>query len=261
MNEEPRVLIETDVEIDGLVILTLNRPQKKNALDQQMVDALHQAMETLESDPTIRCLIVRGAGDAFVAGADIAQLRERRAADAHEGVNQKIFRRIAEFPAPTIAAVHGWALGGGCELAIACDLRVCSEDARFGQPEVALGIIPAAGGTHRLARLIGLGHARELIFTGRIIDAEEALRLGLVNRVASPELWLQEAKKLARKICKNASGAVRLAKSAVNQAADLDETQRDQLECRYQAICFESPEKMERMTAFLEKPKKKRSNP
>lgn len=257
MNESPRVLIDPDDEIDGLVVLTLNRPEKKNALDRQMVDALHQALEPLESDSSVRCLIFRGAGDSFVAGADIAQLRERRAADAHEGVNQKIFRRIAEFPAPTIAAIQGWTLGGGCELAISCDLRVCSEDARFGQPEVALGIIPAAGGTHRLARLIGLGHARELIFTGRIIDAEEALRLGLVNRVAAPQQWFHEAQKLARKICKNAPGAVRLAKSAVNQAADLDEEGRDQLECDSQAICFESAEKMERMTAFLEKKRKK----
>jgi enoyl-CoA hydratase len=256
VNEQPRVLIDTDEEIDGLVILTLNRPQKKNALDQQMVDGLHQAMEPLESDSSVRCLIFRGAGDSFVAGADIAQLRERRAADALEGVNQQIFRRIAEFPAPTIAAVQGWALGGGCELAIACDLRVCSEDARFGQPEVGLGIIPAAGGTHRLARLVGLGHARELIFSGRIIDAEEAQRMGLVNRVAPQDQWFEEARKLARKICKNGAGAVRLAKSAVNQAADLDEAERDQLESRYQAICFESAEKMERMTAFLEKKKR-----
>ena len=256
MNEPPRVLIDTDEEIDGLVILTLNRPHKKNALDQQMVDALHQALEPLETDPSVNCLIFRGAGDDFVAGADIAQLRERRAADAHEGVNQQIFRRIAEFPAPTIAAVQGWALGGGCELAIACDLRVCSENARFGQPEVGLGIIPAAGGTHRLARLVGLGHARELIFTGQIIDAEQAQRWGLVNRVAPQDQWFEEARKLARKICKNAAGAVRLAKSAVNQAADLNEDERDQLECRYQAICFDSTEKMERMTAFLEKKKK-----
>ncbi len=254
--QEARVIVETHPEQEGLVILTLNRPDKKNALDREMVDALHASLDSLEGDESVRCLIIRGAGDSFVAGADIAQLRERKAADAHEGVNQKIFRRIAEFPAPTIAAIQGWALGGGCELAIACDLRISTVDARFGQPEVGLGIIPAAGATHRLAPLVGIGNARELIFSGRIIDAEEALKMGLINRICDDGELLGCAFKLGGKIARNAAGAVRLAKTVVNSAADLDADARDQAECNAQAICFESREKYDRMTAFLEKRKK-----
>ncbi|MGE4620127.1 MAG: enoyl-CoA hydratase-related protein [Planctomycetota bacterium] len=256
MTQPNRVLMETIPDQDGLVLLTLNRPEKKNALDKEMVDALHEMLSTLEKRDDLSCLILHGAGDSFVAGADIAQLRDRKATDALEGVNQKIFRRIAEFPAPTIAAVQGWALGGGCELAIACDLRVCTDDAKFGQPEVGLGIIPAAGGTHRLSKLVGLGNARELIFTGKIIDADEAHRIGLVNQVTTPEELLEKAISLGKKIARNATGAVRLAKVAVNQSADLDEPGRDALECQSQAICFESQEKHDRMTAFLEKRRK-----
>ncbi len=254
--QEDRVIVETHPEKEGLVILTLNRPDKKNALDREMVDALHAALDTLENDDSVRCLIIRGAGDSFVAGADIAQLRERKAADAHEGVNQKIFRRIAEFPTPTIAAIQGWALGGGCELAIACDLRVSTADARFGQPEVGLGIIPAAGATHRLTPLIGIGNARELIFSGRIIDAEEALKMGLINRICDDGDLLGCASEVGGKIARNAAGAVRLAKTVVNSAADLDADARDQAECNAQATCFDSQEKYDRMTAFLEKRKK-----
>ena len=198
-----------------------------------------------------------GAGDkAFVAGADIGQLRERKAPEAFRRINQAAFRHVEEFPAPTIAAIRGWALGGGCELALACDLRIATESARFGQPEVGLGIIPGAGGTHRLERLVGLGKARELIFTGAIIDAAEALRIGLVNRVVPDSELLTATDELAKQIAKNSPGAVRLAKVAINVASECGDRGRDLIEVLSQAICFESQDKYDRMTAFLERKKK-----
>ena len=162
------------------VLVTLNAPERRNAIDQEMVDGLHAVLDDLQHDDSVAAIVITGAGDkAFAAGADIAQLRDRTSADAMKAINSGVFNRIEEFPAPVIAAVKGYALGGGCELAIACDLRVIGESAKMGQPEVKLGIIPAAGGTYRLPRLIGLGRARELIYTGRMIDADEALRIGL----------------------------------------------------------------------------------
>lgn len=253
--DKPLVLTERD---GGIATLTLNRPEVRNALDQALIDALHDALDELEPDPSIGVLVVRGAGEkAFVSGADIGQLRERRSPEAFRRINQGLFRRLEGFPAPTIASVRGWALGGGCELAMACDLRVASETAKFGQPEVGLGIIPGAGGTHRLAKLVGLGKARELIFTGEIIDADAALRIGLVNRVV-PDAELQTATgELAGKIAKNSAGAVRLAKLALNVADETGGHGRDAVEVLAQAICFDSEDKVARMTKFLERKKSK----
>ena len=256
MNEEPRVLTSRE---GNVVTMTLNRPEARNALDQEMIDALHDALGALEPDSEIGALIVTGAGDkAFVAGADIGQLRERKSPEAFRRINQALFRRLEEFPAPTIAAVRGWALGGGCELAMACDLRVAGESAKFGQPEVGLGIIPGAGGTHRLQRLVGVGKARELIFTGDIIDAAEAEKIGLVNRVVPDAEVAAAAGELAGRIAKNSPGAVRLAKVVVNTAPDVGDRARDMLEVISQAICFDSDDKYARMTKFLERKKGKK---
>lgn len=254
MNEEPRVVVTRDRNV---VTMTLNRPEARNALDQEMIDALHEALGELEPDQEIGALILTGAGEkAFVAGADIGQLRDRKSPEAFRRINQALFRRLEEFPAPTIAAVRGWALGGGCELAMACDLRVAGESAKFGQPEVGLGIIPGAGGTHRLQRLVGIGKARELIFTGDIIDAQQAAEIGLVNRVVPDDELDQAAGELAGRIAKNSPGAVRLAKVVVNSAPDLSDRGRDMMEVVSQAICFDSEDKHTRMTRFLERKKK-----
>lgn len=254
MNDTPRVLV---TRRDNVATLTLNRPEARNALDQDMVDALHASLDELATDNDLATLIVTGAGEkAFVAGADIAQLRDRGAPEAFRRINQGIFRRLEEFPAPTIAAIRGWALGGGCELALACDLRVAGESARFGQPEVGLGIIPGAGAPHRLQRVVGVGKARELIFTGEIITAEAALQIGLVNHVVPDNEVTQAAEALANKIAKNSVGAVRLAKLAINCGPDLSDRGRDMVEVLSQAICFESKDKYDRMTHFLERKKK-----
>ncbi|MEM7168438.1 MAG: enoyl-CoA hydratase-related protein [Planctomycetota bacterium] len=254
MAEEPRVLVTRD---GNVVTMTLNRPEVRNALDLDMINALHDTLEQLEPDMEIGALILTGAGEkAFVAGADIGQLRERKSPEAFRRINQALFRRLEEFPAPTIAAIRGWALGGGCELAMACDLRVAGSSAKFGQPEVGLGIIPGAGGTHRLQRLVGIGKARELIFTGDIIDADEAAQIGLVNRVVADADVPTAAAELAGRIAKNSAGAVRLAKVVVNSAPDLSDRGRDMMEVVSQAICFDSQDKFDRMTRFLERKKK-----
>ncbi len=254
MNESPRVLVERDGAVARLI---LNRPEARNALDLPMVNALRAALDELAEDGDLAAVVLTGAGDkAFVAGADIAQLRDRKAPEAFRRINQAVFRHVEEFPAPTIAAVRGWALGGGCELAMACDLRVAAESARFGQPEVGLGIIPGAGGTHRLERLVGLGKARELIFTGAIIDAAEARQIGLVNEVVADDRLLEAATDLAQRIAKNSTTAVRLAKLTINVSSESGERGRDIVEMLSQAICFESQDKHDRMTAFLERKKK-----
>lgn len=253
-DNDSRVLLTRSASI---ATLCLNRPEARNALDLPMVDALHAALDELALDHELAALIVTGAGDqAFVAGADIAQLRDRGATDAFQRINQALFRKLEEFPAPTIAAVRGWALGGGCELAMACDLRVAGKSAKFGQPEVGLGIIPGAGATHRLQRLVGVARARELIFTGDIIDAVEAHRIGLVNQVVEDTHTLQAATDLATRIAKNSSGAVRLSKLAIACGPDLSDRGRDAIEVLSQAICFESKDKHDRMTAFLERKKR-----
>src|SRR5690606_13231893 len=177
MSNPARIL--TERRGDALLV-TLNAPERRNAIDQEMVDGLHRVLDEHWHDEALAALVITGAGEkAFAAGADIAQLRDRTSRDAGKAIHSAIFNRIEEVPAPVIAAVRGYALGGGCELAIACDLRVLGESAKLGQPEVKLGIIPAAGGTYRLPRLVGLGRARELVFTGRMVDAAEALRIGL----------------------------------------------------------------------------------
>jgi enoyl-CoA hydratase len=236
----------------GIAVVTLDRPEVRNAIDLGMIGDLHRALDALAADPATRVLILTGSGRAaFASGADIRQLRSRRAADALRGINSTLFLKLEQFPAPTIAAVNGYALGGGCELALACDLRIAGESARFGQPEVGLGIIPAAGATLRLPRLIGLGRARELILTGRIIDAGEALEIGLVNRVVPDDRLLDEARALAAVMLSKSPLALRIAKLAL--AASAEGAGAGHLAERLgQGILFESRDRDEGMAAFLQ---------
>ncbi|HEX5054771.1 MAG TPA: enoyl-CoA hydratase-related protein [Planctomycetota bacterium] len=254
MSEAPRVLSERRGDA---VLVTLNAPERRNAIDQEMVAGLHRVLDELWHDESVAALVVTGAGDkAFAAGADIAQLRLRTSSDALHAINSGIFNRIEEFPAPVIAAIKGYALGGGCELAIACDLRVLGESARLGQPEVKLGIIPAAGGTYRLPRLVGLGRARELIYTGRMVDAAEALRIGLANAVVPDAEVLDKALAIAAEIAQNGRLAVRGAKRALNALSRPDHENAIAFESSVQAVLFDSDDKRVRMDAFLSKTKK-----
>lgn len=254
MEAAPLVLTE---RVGSVAILTLNRPEKRNAIDLAMVQALHGILAELARDADLACLILTGAGKAFAAGADIGELRARNRFDALAGINSRLFQAVEQFPTPVIAAIQGWALGGGCELALACDLRIAGESARFGQPEVTLGILPGAGATQRLPRLVGLGMARELIFTGRIIDAAEALRIGLVNRVVHDDGLLDAAQELASQIAANGPLALRLAKLALNASHRTGSDVGFLIESLGQASCFESDDKYQRMTAFLEKQQRK----
>jgi enoyl-CoA hydratase len=238
---------------DSVALLTINRPGKKNALSLDVVRALGRAFDALAEDASVRAVVLQGAGDCFVAGADIAQLRERGAEESLQGINSGLFRRIEDFPWPVVAAVRGWALGGGLELAMACDLRIASETARFGQPELNLGILPAAGGMHRLPALVGMGMAKDLVLTGRIIDAQEALRAGLVSRVVADGALLDEALGAAKAIAGMAPMATRLAKGIMNSLFRVRPDTAFMMETAAQAVLFESDEKMERMTAFLER--------
>jgi enoyl-CoA hydratase len=236
-------------------VLTLNRPEVRNAIDERMVREIHDALKDLEADDTLGCLIFTGAGGkAFAAGADIAQLLERRHRDAFRRINTALFRMVEDFPAPTIAAIGGFALGGGCELALACDLRVCGEGAKLGQPEVGLGIIPGAGATYRLPRVIGHARARELIYTARVIDAAQAAAWGLVNRVVPDHQVMDAARELAAEICRQSKLAVRVAKA--NLVAAARGSPETAAEILGQALLFDSPDKTARMTAFLERRKK-----
>ncbi len=241
----------------GIASVTLNRPEVRNAIDQGMVDDLHRALDELAPRDDVSALVLSGAGGkAFAAGADIAQLRERKSAQALLAINARLFQKVEEFPVPTIAAITGYALGGGCEIAMACDLRVAGRSARLGQPEVGLGILPGAGGTQRLPRLVGLGRAKELIYTGRVIDAAEAERIGLLNFVVDDDQVLSRARELAESIARQGRLAVRLAKIAMNASSRTGQDTGFLLEQLAQAVLFDSADKHERMTAFLEKRKR-----
>lgn len=253
MSDYQTILLERD-EARGLAVLTFNRPEVRNALNQDMVDEVRHALNALRLDADLGALILTGAGDkAFIGGADIAELRDRRHLEALRGINSQLFGEIERFPAPTIAAIRGFALGGGCELAMACDLRVCGEGSKLGQPEVGLGIIPGAGATYRLPKLVGLGVARELIFTGKIVDAQEALKIGLVNRVVPDAEVLDAARALAGEVARNSNLAVRLAKVSLNLSSQLSVEAGQALESASQGILFDHEEKVRRMTAFLER--------
>ena len=247
----------TSTQEGPILTLTLNRPEALNALNAQVLDDLDAALDAVDLN-TVRCLILTGVGDrAFAAGADIAAMAnmtpEEAAAFSRRG--NEVFRRIETFPLPTVAAVNGYALGGGCELAMACDIRLCSENAVFGQPEVTLGITPGFGGTQRLMRLVGMGKAKELIFSARNVKAPKALEIGLVNAVYPPEELLPAAKKLGARIAKNAPIAVRACKVAMNEGIDLPMDEAVDAEIREFSGCFETEDQKRGMAAFLSKQK------
>jgi enoyl-CoA hydratase len=243
---------------DQVAILTLSRPEKLNALNQALLTELEHAVSALQADTSLRVVVVTGAGEkAFVAGADIGELAvlDTRGAEAASAFGSRIFRRLETGPLAVIAAVNGFALGGGCELALACHIRIASENAKFGLPEVGLGIIPGYGGTQRLPRLVGLGMASELIATGRMVDAEEALRIGLVNRVVPLASLLDEALAMAQKIAANAPLAVAAALEAARRGLDLDLDQGLRFESTLFGILGSTEDMHKGLAAFVEKKK------
>ena len=243
-------------ERDGPVAtLTVDRPEVRNALDSTTVAEFHAALDEVRSwRATV--LIVTGAGDkAFVSGADIRAIRERRRDDALAGINSRLFAALEDHEAVTIAAVNGYALGGGCELALACDVRLASETAIFGQPEPAIGILPGAGATQRLPRIVGLGRAKELVLTGARWDARQALAYGLVSEVVPVGELMSAARRWAERVLGLGPLAVRLAKLALNASSQMPLGAGLLYESAVQAITFESQDKLEGTAAFLEKRK------
>ncbi|HYM92402.1 MAG TPA: enoyl-CoA hydratase-related protein [bacterium] len=238
---------------DGIGTVTLNRPRVLNALNQALMEELADAMETLDRDDAVRCLVLTGNDRAFAAGADVHEFADATPADMVRGYRFQQWERIRRVGKPVIAAVSGYALGGGCELAMACDIVIASETARFGQPEIRLGLIPGAGGTQRLTRAIGKSRAMELVLTGRYLTAAEALGLGLVSRVVPVELYLEEAKALAREIAGQPPIAVRMAKEAVLQAFETTLGGGLEFERRCFHLLFGTEDKREGIRAFLEK--------
>lgn len=253
MSAEPEVRIESDGPV-GIAILS--RPQALNALSRGVMAALLSALEGFDEDPAVGVMLVTGSERAFAAGADIREMQDlpdSRAAEAALAEHLGRWDRIAELKKPVIAAVSGFALGGGCELAMACDLIVASETAQFGQPEVLIGLIPGAGGTQRLAKTVGKALAMDLCLTGRRLSAREALAAGLVSRVFAPEVFLDEAKKLAREVAQRAPLAVRAAKRAVRSAPGRDMEAGLLAERREFYRLFDTRDREEGMRAFVEK--------
>lgn len=251
-------------EVEGAVaVLTINRPKALNALNSAVLDEINEALDAVDTD-AVRALIITGAGEkSFVAGADIAEMSTLTKAEG-EAFGKKgndVFRKIETLPIPVIAAINGFALGGGCEISMACDIRICSENAVFGQPEVGLGITPGFGGTQRLARTIGVGMAKQLIYTGRNIKAAEALRIGLVNAVYPLEELMGAAKKLASIIASNAPIAVRNCKKAINDGLQVDIDEALVIEEKLFGDCFETEDQKYGMAFFLDRNKDKVKEP
>ena len=247
-------LIETSVD-DHVALCRLNRPEARNALSPELMDELAAKLESFDADPEVRCVVIAGSDEVFASGADIKALAERSFDEALYHPAASFWRRVAAVKTPLIAAVSGWALGGGCELALACDMIVASESAEFGQPEITLGIIPGGGGTQRLARVLGKQRTMELVLTGRRIDAKEAQALGLVNTVASKKDWLDEAKDLAATVARRPPIASRLAKQAIVAAEETALTAGLENERRLYELAMATEDRVEGMQAFLEKRK------
>ena len=245
---------------DYIGIITINRPQALNALNSQVLDELNEVLDSVDSNET-RALILTGEGDkSFVAGADIGEMSTLTKAEG-EAFGKKgndVFRKLETLEIPVIAAINGFALGGGCEISMSCDIRICSENAIFGQPEVGLGITPGFGGTQRLARLVGPGMAKQMIYTGRNIKADEAYRIGLVNAVYPQEELMAAAKKMASGIAMQAPIAVRACKKAINDGLDVDMDQAIVIEEKLFGSCFETEDQKVGMGNFLEKDKEKK---
>jgi enoyl-CoA hydratase len=255
VSEYANLLFENE---GGIGIITVNRPKALNALNKATMQELNSLLDTIAQDVTVKVVIITGSGEkAFVAGADITEMQSMSAIEGRNWgkLGQSVFNKLENIPQPVIAAVNGFALGGGCELSMACDIRIASEKAKFGQPEVTLGITPGFAGTQRLARLVGKGRAKELLFTGEVINAAEAYRLGLVNKVEAPEELMNVAKAMAQKIMANAQVAVQLCKAAVNEGLDMDLESGTAYEAEVFGLCFATSDQKEGMTAFVERRK------
>ena len=248
-------------EEDGMIaVLTINRPKALNALNSKVLEELDKTLSSIDTNK-IRALIITGAGEkSFVAGADIGEMSSlsKKEGEAFGKKGNDVFRKIETFPIPVIAAINGFALGGGCEISMSCDIRICSDNAIFGQPEVGLGITPGFGGTQRLARLVGEGMAKQMIYSARNIKADEALRIGLVNAVYKQDELLPAAKKLAQTIAQNAPIAVRNCKKAINEGMQVDMDKAIVIEEKLFGDCFETEDQRAGMGNFLEKDKSKK---
>ena len=241
---------------DGIAVMKISAPKSLNALNSTILKEIDSFVSGL--DNTTRVLIITGDGEkSYVAGADISEMAHLNEPQGFEfgRLGAQVFRKIETLPIPVIAAVNGFALGGGCELAMACDIRIASVKAKFGQPEVGLGIIPGFSGTHRLPKLIGQGYAKEMIYTGKVIRADEALRIGLVNAIYEPEELMPKALEMAAMMLKNAPVAIRLAKQSINEGYDLDADGAIALENKLFGQCFATKDQKEGMDAFLNKRK------
>jgi enoyl-CoA hydratase/carnithine racemase len=237
----------------GVALLRLNRPEARNALSPELMEQLAVELERLDPDPEIRCAVIAGSDKVFAAGADIKAMSERSFAEALRHPAASFWRRLAAIKTPMIAAVSGYALGGGCELALACDMIVAAEGATFGQPEINLGIIPGGGGTQRLARVLGKQRAMEYVLTGRRFGTAEAEAMGLVNKVAPDDSWLDEAMALAATVAKQPPIAARLGKQAVLVAEETALSPGIENERRLYELAMATEDRVEGMTAFLEK--------
>lgn len=241
---------------DGIATVTLNRPDSLNALNSNVYNELYDVFEAIENDDEVRVVVLTGSGEkAFAAGSDVVEMQNMNTLEIQKFVAtiRKASDRIYTLTKPTIAAIHGYALGGGCELSMCCDLRICSERARFGQPEINLGLIPGACGTQRLPRLIGVAKAKEMIFLGDMIKADEAFRLGLVNKVVPPENLMEEAMEMAKKLASKSGPILAMAKMAINTGIDTDVTSGLNTEARCLALCFATEDQKAGMKAFLAK--------
>jgi len=245
-----------------VAVLTISRPKALNALNSETLKELDLAIDEIANDDEIYAVVLTGEGKAFVAGADITEMKDLDAISGRKfgNLGNKVFRKLETLEKPIIAAVNGFALGGGCELSMACDIRIASSKAKFGQPEVGLGITPGFGGTQRLARLVGLGMAKELIYTAKIINAQEAFRIGLVNNVFEPENLLTEAKLLANTIASQAPIAVSFCKAAINKGIQVDIDTALSYEAEVFGLCFATEDQENGMIAFVQKTEKSFKN-
>lgn len=241
----------------GICIVKINRPKSLNALNDEVICELDSVIDDIKRDINVKVAIITGVGKAFVAGGDILVMQNMSAGEGarFSAHGSNVLRKLELMSKPVIAAINGFAFGGGCELSMACDLRIASSNAKFGQPEVGLGIIPGYGGTQRLPRIVGITKAKELIYTGEIIDAAEALKIGLINKIVEPEKLIDEAKALAAKIIKNSMLAVGYSKEVINRGIQIDMDTALSMESNFCGMCFSTKDQKEGMTAFIEKRK------
>jgi len=249
--------VETTLDEFHVALLRLDRPEARNALSPEMMEEIASELERLDPDPEVRCIVIAGSDEVFAAGADIRAMSERSFAEALRHPAASFWRRVAAVKTPLVAGVSGYALGGGCELALACDMIVASDTALFGQPEITLGIIPGGGGTQRLARVLGKQRAMEYVLTGRRFDAGMAMRWGIVNQVVGKNRWLEEAVEMARTVAERPPIAARLAKQAVLAAEETGLSAGLENERRLYELAMATEDRVEGMQAFLEKRKPK----